>query len=1559
MRLVRTLFFLIVFGTTLQAQSLADLEPTAEMASIMEALEETMTASNNKTAKEAFVNFNGLFYGGAFTEEQQQVIGQTVISLAKKRISPSSGFVAYLGALAGMTSTDGTEGKRFQEFHDGFAQLMATPKVRVNTIVSTLSAVNTFLNTNRLDAGGSGSGWLVKGGKPGFRFEDGLRMTVDSIETLVGMGKDDSIRITETRLDVDLAEGMAYGRGGRTDWQKQGLPEEVFAILVSYHLDVRRTLYTADSAHLQYPEYFGDEILVGSFTDKVQPGGARSGAEYPQFLSDDGYVEIKNVGEGIDLAGNFELRGSTVYAIGDDERKAKVTLRIQDQIHGQTVRGMAKRFTVRQGERIGGQGVETTIYVGKDSIYHPSVTMKVDIPEGVVSLTRTESSADQSPFYHSQNNLNLYADHLDIYLQADSAVVGKKTVSFQEKSDVVFESKDYFSTSEYLRIRDIARSNPLDLIYAFRNGPEGGNDIIDADRLAQVFNRSFRAEDIAPLLFDLQTKGFLLYNVDEQLVELLPKVGHYVESSREEKDYDRLRLISRTKDINAYFDLKNGQVVIENVLPIEFNRRKQIAIKPLGSQVILSGDRDFDFSGQLFAGGMVFEGKNFQFKYAPYYVKMDSVRYFDLFLPEGDVIGEGMTRVSTGSRIEHLNGYLLIDAPKNKSGTEDIPYFPSLQTKGTSYIFYDQADTNSIYARDSFYFELAPFSLNGLDSLTAPEVELGGKLVSGGIFPDMEEVLSIQEDGSLGFITETDENGQDTYGDRGNYRGEVILSNRGLEGKGRLSYLEAEIESEDLKFTPEQTTASARQFDLEETNTAEREVPQVRGREVNITFKPYGDSLLVQSVGEEAFDLFQQGEHTFNGELVLTPEALKGNGKLGWSAADMSSKDMDFGVYSAMADTADVNIKSLEADDRLALSTTNVRADIDFEKQLASFQNNSTDLATIMPYNQFKTSINRFDWDMAGGNITFQAEIGKDRFTSIHPDQDSLTFTGTAATYDINTSMLNVEGVPFVKSADAMIYPGDEKIRVEPGAQITELTDARIVADTVNQYHVINRATVRIKGRKEYNASGFYEYNVGPHTQEFELQNIVGARIGKGKRNEKATATRAEGEIAEGSTFYVDDKTKFYGEINLDSGSESLFFDGYAKIEAESLPGAQWFTVRSEGDKKNLTLDISSPKDRDGLPLFTGFYLSKPYRQIYPSMVQTKDQRKDHAILDANGVFTYNQAQDKFYFGDSARVKNPALVGGNLMVLDNAAKKVSGNGMLGIGGRLKYVSMTSYGDVEMDMPTESRREPEPEPVAAPEAKKEEEEAPSMFLLEEEVKPQPDTTAATAEEGVKLTIDGPVGAAYPEVLVKAMTAIDLIIPDKLINLMVTDIKSASFASPGLNLVTDGDFYRAGLQSLFPASRERDAAIAGLSAGTIDVPKQINRHTFLLSQLKLKWSSDYQSFVSTDKLTGVASIKSNPINKMLEVHVEVKMTTGGEDRVYIYVKSPSELYYFYGFRDGILNVVSNNTQFMSELDNMKANELVLKMDDGETYEILPVSPGTAQTFLRRVQNAFGKK
>ena len=186
----------------------------------------------------------------------------------------------------------------------------------------------------------------------------------------------------------------------------------------------------------------------------------------------------------------------------------------------------------------------------------------------------------------------------------------------------------------------------------------------------------------------------------------------------------------------------------------------------------------------------------------------------------------------------NVSGYVLLDAPRNKSGSEDIPYFPSLQTRGPSYIYYDKADTASLYSRDSFYFELAPFSINNLDSLTEFNLGLEGQLVSGGIFPEMNQRIAIQEDGSLGFVGSTDSVTSATYGGRGSYEGEVTLNNDGLVGRGKLTYLEAEIEGEEIRFGVDSTTTTAESFVLKRSITDERSTPQVEGARVNVVFRP-------------------------------------------------------------------------------------------------------------------------------------------------------------------------------------------------------------------------------------------------------------------------------------------------------------------------------------------------------------------------------------------------------------------------------------------------------------------------------------------------------------------------------------------------------------------------------------------------------------------------------------------------------------------------------------------------------------------------------------------------
>ena len=1512
----------------------------------LEALEEYLLASRNNRVEEAYEIFYGLFLSGAFTEEQQLRIMQLTNMMLDQRISKASGFVEYLRALDQLKNLGDNPDELFDQFHGMLEQLLVSPTFRSSQYDQTVKFARAYNNERQLSADTRGTYWKVLGGKVRWGYENGPLLEVEEVDRLVAISNADSMTIVETAIKVDILERTATGRGGLVNWERMGLPEEVYAELNEYNFQTNRGIYTASSATMHYPEYFGDQPLQGTFSDKIQIGGIRAAAEFPQFTSADGYVEIRNVGEGINLRGNFEIRGSTVYAIGDEGRTAEVELHIENDAGTEVVRGRADRFSIKQQERVLGNGVETTIYFGEDSLYHPSVTMKVDVEDRLVQLVRTNSGADRNPFYHSLNRLNIHADYLDIYLDKDSIVVGRPTVSFAEKGDVLFESEDFFSPGDYYRLQNIAEVNPLVLLLALRQ-QETGNDFISAERVAQRINPRFTVSNIQSLLFELAAGGFITYDVDNQRVRLKPKVEHYVRADRGDGDYDRVTFRSVTDSINATMNLRTGEITVDGVRPVEFNREKRLAILPLGSQITILGDRDANFDGKIFAGMTVLEGKDLHFKYRPYQIVMDSIRYMDLFLPGEGSNPDDPNMLSIGSRIEHVSGILLLDAPNNKSGREDIDIFPSIQTDGNSFIFYDAADTTAAYDRDSFFFELEPFTFQNLHDLSQSDIEFGGRLVSGGIFPDLEETVTLQEDASLGFVTNTEEGSTDAYGGRGTYSGQIKLNNNGLAGQGTLSYIGAEVESEDLRFELDRTTASARQFNLEEER-GERDLPQVRGQEVNIDWRPYVDSMLIRSVEETPFSLYQSGVHTFDGLLVLTPDGLKGTGMLQWPAASLSSQAIEFGHYSAHADTANVRIQSLDADERLALRTSNVDATVDFEEQRASFENNGDELVTVLPYNQFQTSIKRFDWDMAGNRIEFKSEDGREgRFTSIHPDQDSLTFLADEAVYDLNTSLLELSGVDSVRAADATIYLSDGELQVEPGGKITELTDCQIIADTINRHHVINRATVNILGRRHYRASGFYEYNVGPHIQELELQEIVGQPIGRGAYAEKATATRAEGEVSAADEFYIDNQTRFRGTISLDATNSNLFFDGIARIEAENLHGSQWFRVGCEGDKEDLVLEIDQPQDIDGYPLHTGFYLSKDRQLVYPSMIQTLDFRKDHPILPIGGVVRFDEDRDRFLFGDSARVINNEPLG-SIMIFDDRNSTISGEGMLGLGGRLTYVRATAFGRISMDVPPPPlviEEEEAPADIMEPE---EEENSDIMILPDEEEEP----------EETSLTIEDPIAPAYPTVSVEAMTGINIQLPPKLFNIMVTDIRSASFATPALNLVVDPEFYRNAVLNMFPESQERQEAMNGMALGVLDIPKKINNYSFLLSRLKMEWVEDYQSFVSTEDKTGLVSINGESINKMLEIHVEFKMPSAGDDRMYIYVKSPSDLWYYFGFRDGILNLASNNTAFMDELYQMKPRDMVIKMDDGGTYELLPVELSTASAFLRRMDSAFGE-
>jgi len=211
------------------------------------------------------------------------------------------------------------------------------------------------------------------------------------------------------------------------------------------------------------------------------------------------------------------------------------------------------------------------------------------------------------------------------------------------------------------------------------------------------------------------------------------------------------------------------------------------------------------------------------------------------------------------------------------------------------------------------------------------------------------------------------------FNKKGNFKGNIHLSNEGLLGKGNLSYSGTQVDSEDLIFKPDRVKGSAEYFHLEEDKA--NSVPEVKGYDVTIDWKPYEDSMTVASK-DKSFQLFNEGEHEIGGVLISTPTGLKGRGIFQWGEGEMGANLFNFGAHQVQSEKTDLKIKSLD-NDALAFDTKNLKGSIDFETNKGQFKSNEKGSLTKMPANFFVTTLNEFEWDLGKKALTFVAEPGK------------------------------------------------------------------------------------------------------------------------------------------------------------------------------------------------------------------------------------------------------------------------------------------------------------------------------------------------------------------------------------------------------------------------------------------------------------------------------------------------------------------------------------------------------------------------------------------------------
>ncbi|NOX46232.1 MAG: hypothetical protein GXO89_04560, partial [Chlorobi bacterium] len=415
-------------------------------------------------------------------------------------------------------------------------------------------------------------------------------------------------------------------------------------------------------------------------------------------------------------------------------------------------------------------------------------------------------------------------------------------------------------------------------------------------------------------------------------------------------------------------------------------------------------------------------------------------------------------------------------------------------------------------------------------------------------------------------------------------------------------------------------------------------------------------------------------------------------GLMSFEDAEMQSKLYKFKQHEIFADSADFKLTSKEFD-ASAFATHNYKSHIDFNERKGEFASNGGASIVDFPVNQYICTIDEFKWfmdsyEIAIGSAEKEAEMAQyddltirelvdvplqgSEFISTHPDQDSLRFISTIATYNLKDYIINASDVKYIRVADAAIFPVDRKIVIERDAHFDPLEHAKILANTVTKNHEIYDGTVEILGRKNYNAVGNYDYVDETGYRQKILLKEIGVDPG--------FQTIGKGTVSDTTGFSISMDFDFSGDITLKASDEFLEFDGGFRIRHTCSSGARdWVKFTSHVNPKDIYLGIDKDlKNVAGDKLVSGLVFSQESNRFYSGFLAQKRGNSDQVVLAADGFITFDKKSETYHISSYEYLKGKSLEG-NHISLGRKKCILSAEGKFELGVDLGMVKLETVG----------------------------------------------------------------------------------------------------------------------------------------------------------------------------------------------------------------------------------------------------------------------------------------
>ncbi len=1228
--------------------------------------------------EEMMVKFIQFWNTGVFDKEVKETIKETCNRLLSRRMKAYPDFYNYLSVMNGL--------KEYYHPDNSYLawvkclDLVLDDRRSSKPLMSFLETSNQLLYESVLYRS-KATEWKSSSMDFVFAFDSIPKVLFEKLN-LVCYSNNDSAVIYETKGEFYPLQSAWKGQTGKVNWVRAGFSEnDVFANLNKYEINLAFSKYTADSVKFYHKNYWS-RPLMGTLEEKVLANVTTENASYPQFRSYRMNIEIKEVFKDIDFAGGIEMHGIKLFGLGDQNLDAYLSFKKDNKefikIHSKNI--------VIYPDRLASAVASATIICEEDSIHHPG--LQLNYVDGIkeLSLARTGEGTSKSPFYDSYHNLDIYSEA--IYWKMGEPTIDFERVKGTGSGKASFESSSYFSEARYLKLQGIDLMNPLNVIQRYTNKynvREVGVQALSEEILMPQ-------EQVIAMLVNLSNRGFVIYDRDRKTAVVKEKLYDYINAMNRKVDYDVLQFNSETFRMqNASLELDSFGLKLFGVPFVFLSDSQNVFIYPQNEQLIVKKGMDFNFSGRVHAGKFDFYARQCEFDYDQFKIGMPVIDSMSFIVNsfETNESGEHYP-VKVKNVVSDLGGDLYIDDPNNKSGLKPFPNFPIFNSTKDAYVYYDKRSLfNGIYNREKFYFYVYPFTIDSLDNFKTELLQFNGYLASAGIFPDIEDTLRVQSDYSLGLIAKTPPGGYPVYGGKGTYLADITLNDKGLRGKGSIEYLTSTSWSDDYIFFPDSCNSVVREFVIAEQFTP-LEYPAVTGENAKLHWIPYKDKMIFRQ-WEVPFNMFNQQSYLL-GTLVLTPKELRGAGTMSFEDAQLQSKMYIFGQHEISADSADFDLKSTDLA-ASAFSTKNYKSHIDFDERKGEFASNGGASFVEFPVNQYICSIDEFDWFMdsyqiAIGSAEKEAEMARfdnltirelidiplegSEFISVHPDQDSLSFISTIATYNLKEFILNAEDVKYIRVADAAIFPTDKRIVINPGAKMNTIPDAKILTNTVTRYHEIYDAVIDIKGKKKYTGIGNYDYvDENADRQKIFLQNLG---------VDPSFQSVGNGYVSDSSGFTISKDFDFAGNILLYANREFLNFDGAFRIKHTCSSGRRsWVKFNSDINPADIYIKVDENLvSMDRKPLSSGLMYSEEENRFYSGFFNEKRAASDQEILSASGFIKFDKASEVYEVAALNKLKGLTSKG-NQLSLDRKKCVLTSQGQFSLGAELGRVKMGVFG----------------------------------------------------------------------------------------------------------------------------------------------------------------------------------------------------------------------------------------------------------------------------------------